>query len=93
MKPLVLVAAGAAGGIALVIACGQGGPGSTGVSSARASPNDCTTWEYANTPSGLPTESVPLAGDNLTITATILPSGWEPFGVAGTAPFLRRCKP
>ena len=95
MKRAGIFGLGLTAGIALVVACGESETGHGGVSSAEASPNDCSTWQYAGIPGGLPTATVMVSaadGEQFSIEVTELPSGWEPFGMA-TGAYMKRCKP
>lgn len=83
MRAMGLLLAGAAFGVALVVACG-------GASKSQAAPQDCVAWQVAyfdnqQFPSGA---SAPYT----------LPAGWEPFvaygaSTSGSSIYARRCKP
>ncbi len=80
----MMLVAGIASGIALVVACQHAG------TPASASPNDCAVWQYtsANAYSSL-TPNVQLApGPSGSADVYDAPPGWEPIGDR-----LRRCKP
>jgi hypothetical protein len=100
MKGLGYVAAGAAFGIALVVACesdksptsggASGGGRVSAGSSSHAAPSDCAAWQVAYL------EATPVGGVS---APADLPAGWEPFivyggGVPGASNiYVRRCKP
>lgn len=83
MRAMGLLLAGAAFGIALVVACG-------GVSKSQASPQDCAAWQVAYISNQTFASGV--------ATPLTLPAGWEPFmaygaSTSGSDIYARRCKP
>jgi hypothetical protein len=89
-KRLGILLAGAAAGVAFVLACQDD-------AKVDASPADCSQWQYATGHD----DEFPIAGEqptgNGTDTLKIfdVPAGWEPYSFDGINGLLhfRRCKP
>jgi hypothetical protein len=87
MRSWLLVSAGAAAGIALVLAI-EGGCGAG--SDATAGPADCTVWQVSAVhPLDLEDDPETLSGNNI----ETLPAGWEPYAYDSPMIRVRRCKP
>ncbi len=87
-NPWIMLVAGIAGGIGLVVACQHAG------TPASASPGDCAVWQYTDGRVSTASTQVQLApGQFGLVTVHDAPPGWEPVGSDGGSGYLRRCKP
>jgi hypothetical protein len=102
MKNLILVLAGAVGGVAFLLTCSSSGHRTTAGRDATAAPSDCAAWQIAELVRfnvNFPDETagrLPRAPDADVFGGPVavwdLPAGWEPIALSSTV-VARRCKP
>ena len=93
MRNLILLLAGAFGGVAFVLACGTDRVSAGG--DANAQPSGCSTWEVADVFLGAVTRSPSdlVLSDGTTTAVYEVPAGWEPYQFETNTVMVRRCRP